>query len=229
MADLGLEYIIPYLDERLGIIWDMGESYILAVRQAGHLLSTNVTQQDIVLFSLALLIALAVIALSSRPLGMLKFKYSLLFCWKDLLAMMEKRHCQPLLLRLAFADAASYDHTVPDWPHCGGCNGSIRFDSELGETFNAGLAKAISILAPYKAKYGLSWADLIQMAGVAAVYSTGGPLIELQYGREDVDVDLREELEEWAAAPFGPPPVQVCAPCPCASVPMSPCADCHAE
>eukprot|EP01039_Chlorochromonas_danica_P008143 gene8143-8984_t len=106
---------------------------------------------------------------------------------------MDRSHCQPFLLRLAFADAVTYDHTISDWPYCGGCNGSIRFDSELNEPFNAGMVNAISILLPFKRRYGklISWADLIQMAGAAAVYSLGGPYIELRYGREDVDVDLR--------------------------------------
>jgi len=75
--------------------------------------------------------------------------------------------------------------------------------------FNAGLSKAVAVLAPFKRKFPLiSWADLIQMAGSAAVFTTGGPLIDLQYGREDVPTDLREltqDQEDYFRSVYGNP------------------------
>lgn len=83
------------------------------------------------------------------------------------------------------------------WPGCGGCNGSIRFISELHDANNAGLNYAIEMLAPFKQKYKLlSWADLIQMSGVAVIYVSGGPYIDLRYGRMDCPIDLRDPNED---------------------------------
>jgi L-ascorbate peroxidase len=91
------------------------------------------------------------------------------------------------MLRLAFSDVQTYDKTIYDWAIAGGSNGSIRFDYELNQKANTGLSKAIDILKPFKSKYPqVSWADLIQMAGALAVELTGGPTIDMRYGRIDV-------------------------------------------
>ena len=109
-------------------------------------------------------------------------KLALLKCQEDLIVMMSHHNCQPLMLRLAWSDAMTYDVcsvSIKGWPHCGGCQGSIRFDRELDITrVNAGLSKAFVYLQPVKDKNKLvSWADLIQMAGALAVQLTGGPHI----------------------------------------------------
>jgi len=97
--------------------------------------------------------------------------------------------CYPIMLRLAWSDAASYNkyNNRPElWPKAGGAVGAIRFDEELEHPSNAGLSKAIDILKPIKSKYKtISWSDIIQMAGSLAVELTGGPKINIRYGRID--------------------------------------------
>lgn len=193
MADIGLEYAFYEVDEKIRFVKSLCIEQIHDIQvNVFHFLS-HLTGWQISISLFLIITVTLLVRLSIHPLSDLRFRYSLLSCWKELLVMMDRSHCQPFLLRLAFADAVTYDHTISDWPYCGGCNGSIRFDSELNEPFNAGMVNAISILLPFKRRYGklISWADLIQMAGAAAVYSLGGPYIELRYGREDVDVDLR--------------------------------------
>ncbi len=81
---------------------------------------------------------------------------------------------------------------VTDWPACGGANGSIRFDPELGYGCNAGaswmfvtgplssshtlllrptgLNGATGLLEPLKAKYpDVTYADLYQMASALSI------------------------------------------------------------
>jgi L-ascorbate peroxidase len=167
--------------------------YLQALLKATRFLSAHLSLQSVLLAAVTLVTASLIFSFAYKPMQDAWFRYCLLSCWKDLSNMMEHSHCQPVLLRLAFADAANYDQSVSDWPYCGGVNGSIRFDSELEESFNAGLGKAIALLAPFKRRYPtISWADLIQMAGAVAVYTTGGPLLHLQYGRVDVPVDMKE-------------------------------------
>jgi hypothetical protein len=98
---------------------------------------------------------------------------------------------------------------VKGWPECGGVNGSILFDSEMYFKGNAGLSKAAALLAPVKKRYPqVSWADLIQMAGVLAIEITGGPIIRIPYGRCDVEdtsteyTPMASENLPQAQAPF---------------------------
>ena len=59
-------------------------------------------------------------------------------------AMLDARKCHPIMVRLAWHDAGTFDATAADaWPRCGGANGSIRFDAELAHGANAGLKKAL--------------------------------------------------------------------------------------
>jgi len=109
-------------------------------------------------------------------------------CKKDLEKLMKVSKCYPIMLRLAWSDAATYNKYIrPDmWPKAGGAVGSIRFDEELEHQSNSGLGKAIDILKPIKSKYKtISWSDIIQMAGVLAIELTGGPIINIRYGRLD--------------------------------------------
>mmetsp|Transcript_28152 Transcript_28152/g.38704 ORF Transcript_28152/g.38704 Transcript_28152/m.38704 type:complete len:430 (+) Transcript_28152:77-1366(+) len=118
-------------------------------------------------------------------------------CWKDIEDLVEKKNCNPILLRLAWSDAVTFDcHAMrKEWPYCGGVNGSIRFDSNLDLVTNAGLSKAIDLLTPIKWKYrSISWADLIQMAGVVAIYKAGGPKIHLNYGRLDMTIETHRSI-----------------------------------
>ena len=92
-------------------------------------------------------------------------------CRNEVKLMMLSKAASPILLRLAWSDAGTYDCMVKGWPECGGVNGSILFDSEMYFKGNAGLSKAAALLAPVKKRYPqVSWADLIQMAGVRTTW-----------------------------------------------------------
>ncbi|MGA2232733.1 MAG: peroxidase family protein [Tepidisphaeraceae bacterium] len=97
---------------------------------------------------------------------------------------MMSRQIGPIFLRLAYHDAITYDPAT----NTGGMNGSIRFPEELALPENKGLAAAIKFLAQAKRQFPqVSWADLISLAGAAAVTQAGGPDIPLELGRQDAD------------------------------------------
>lgn len=74
----------------------------------------------------------------------------------------------------------------PTFPARGGATGSIRFRNELAHGANAGLDAALALLAPVAASTpDVSFADLIQIAGAAAVEESGGPALAMTYGRKD--------------------------------------------
>lgn len=127
---------------------------------------------------------LLILAMSPKPIS--QQRSELIKCREELRTLLESSLSHPLLLRLAWSDAATYDESVIQWPFCGGANGSITSDRELSDPCNAGLSKAVDLLKDIKSKHpAVSWADLIQMAGALAVELTGGPVIDLIYGRED--------------------------------------------
>eukprot|EP00438_Fugacium_kawagutii_P027136 Skav225199 [mRNA] locus=scaffold3065:278776:290535:+ [translate_table: standard] len=114
-------------------------------------------------------------------------------------------NCNPILVRLAWHDAGTYDksktafgHWLALVPCCerGGANGSIRFSPEICMGANndcsladRGLDKAVKYMEPFKARadYPLvSYADLYQMAAAVSVEHAGGPKIDMKYGRKDV-------------------------------------------
>jgi L-ascorbate peroxidase len=106
----------------------------------------------------------------------------------DVRALIDKLNCNPILVRLAWHDSGTYDQRIKDFPQCGGANGAIRFDPELTMGANAGLAKAKGYLEEIRNKNPeVSWADLIQMASALAIEMTGGPKIDMKYGRVSVD------------------------------------------
>jgi catalase-peroxidase len=77
-------------------------------------------------------------------------------------------------IRLALQSANTYRAT----DYLGGCNGArIRFSPGKDWKPNAGLDKSVALLAPIKKKFGngLSYADLIVLAGNVAVKRAGAP------------------------------------------------------
>lgn len=117
---------------------------------------------------------------------------ALIQCFREMAALIHSKDCHPILLRLAWSDAGSYDQSIKVWPQCGGTNGSVRFDREIAHTSNAGLSKALQYLRPLHKAYHayISWADLIQMAGALAVELSGGPSMQdkMLYGRKDAPI-----------------------------------------
>lgn len=108
---------------------------------------------------------------------------------RDLRALIAEKNCAPIMLRLAWHDAGTYDATTKT----GGANGSIRNEEELNHGANNGLKIAIALCEPIKAKYqNITYADLYQLAGVVAVEVTGGPTVDFVPGRKDSLVSPRE-------------------------------------
>ncbi|XP_010446847.1 PREDICTED: L-ascorbate peroxidase 5, peroxisomal [Camelina sativa] len=103
---------------------------------------------------------------------------------RDLRALISSKNCAPIMLRLAWHDAGTYDAKKKT----GGPNGSIRFKEELNRSHNKGLEKAVAFCEEVKVKHPrVSYADLYQLAGVVAVEVTGGPAIPFTPGRKDAD------------------------------------------
>ena len=95
----------------------------------------------------------------------------------------------PVLLRLAFHDAAAFDAGRKD----GGSNGSIRFELDRPESFGLkrgwrvieGVAKRVAADPATQGEGGIGLADLIALGGAYAVAVTGGPAITVPVGRKD--------------------------------------------
>lgn len=105
---------------------------------------------------------------------------------EDIRDLIKKTYCNPILVRLGWHDAGTYDKAIQEWPTRGGANGSLRYDIELKHAANAGLNKALSLINPLKEKYpNVTWADLFQLASATAIEEAGGPKIPMKYGRVD--------------------------------------------
>ncbi|KAI5064371.1 hypothetical protein GOP47_0021041 [Adiantum capillus-veneris] len=103
---------------------------------------------------------------------------------EDIKELIQKTHCNPILIRLGWHDAGTYDKNIEEWPTRGGANGSLRYDIELNHKANAGLEKALSLVTPIKEKYpDVTWADFFQLASATAIEEAGGPKIPMRYGR----------------------------------------------
>ncbi|WOG86956.1 hypothetical protein DCAR_0206175 [Daucus carota subsp. sativus] len=94
-------------------------------------------------------------------------------CKRKLRSLIADKNCAPLMLRLAWHSAGTYDHSTKT----GGPFGTMRLKGELAHGANNGLDIAFPIL---------SYADFYQLAGVVAVEVTGGPDVPFHPGRKDL-------------------------------------------
>ena len=95
----------------------------------------------------------------------------------------KKGNVCPFAIRLAWHASGTYDAA----DGTGGSNGAtMRFDPEINDGANAGLALMQDILKPVQKKFpDLSVADVWTMAGAQAVALTGGPAVPFRLGRTD--------------------------------------------
>nr|CAB3483756.1 unnamed protein product [Digitaria exilis] len=85
---------------------------------------------------------------------------------RQLRALISNKGCAPIMLRLAWHDAGTYDVKTKT----GGANGSIRFEEEYSHGSNAGLKIAIDLLgAPHLRdifyRMGLTDKDIVALSG----------------------------------------------------------------
>ncbi|XVE79704.1 hypothetical protein DITRI_Ditri14bG0079100 [Diplodiscus trichospermus] len=101
---------------------------------------------------------------------------------RKLRGLIAEKNCAPIVLRLAWHAAGTFDVKT----NTGGPFGTIKQSTELAHGANNGLDIAIRLLEPIKEQFPiLSYADFSQLAGVVAVEITGGPEIPFHPGRED--------------------------------------------
>ncbi|EXB60099.1 L-ascorbate peroxidase T [Morus notabilis] len=124
---------------------------------------------------------------------------------EDIKQLLKNTFCHPILVRLGWHDAGTYNKNIEEWPQRGGANGSLRFEIELKHGANAGLVNALKLLQPIKDKYsGVTYADLFQLASATAIEEAGGPKLPMKYGR--VDVSGPEQCPEEGRLPSAGPP-----------------------
>ncbi|KAH7671122.1 Class I peroxidase protein [Dioscorea alata] len=124
---------------------------------------------------------------------------------EDIKELLRSTFCHPILVRLGWHDAGTYDKNIEEWPQRGGANGSLRFEIELKHAANAGLVNALKLIQPIKDKYsGITYADLFQLASATAIEDAGGPKIPMKYGR--VDVSGAEQCPPEGKLPDAGPP-----------------------
>ncbi|XP_021728663.1 L-ascorbate peroxidase 2, cytosolic-like [Chenopodium quinoa] len=103
-------------------------------------------------------------------------------CKRKLRALIQEKQCAPIILRLAWHSAGTFDVNSKT----GGPFGTIKNPQELAHSANNGLDIAVRLLQPIKDQFPLlSYADFYQLAGVVAVEVTGGPEIPFHPGRHD--------------------------------------------
>lgn len=100
----------------------------------------------------------------------------------ELIKLYEQTPCMPIMVRLAWHDAGTYNKH----DNTGGANASIRFSPEKEHGANNGLSIARDLLEPIKQKHPeISYADLYQLSSVVGVEFSGGPKIPFRLGRVD--------------------------------------------
>jgi len=119
---------------------------------------------------------------------------------REVLAPPPKAQLLGEFVRLAWQCASTWRGT----DYQGGCNGArLRFSPERDWPANAGLDAALAELSPVKKAFGdgLSWSDLIVLAGNTAIEAAGGPAVPFcDSGRTDaVDGSGSEHLDQGVA------------------------------
>nr|ALK24273.1 ascorbate peroxidase [Zostera marina] len=105
-------------------------------------------------------------------------------CKRKLRGLIAEKNIAPLMLRLAWHSAGTFDKSTKT----GGPYGTMRLQEELNHAANAGLDIALRLIEPIRVQFPiLSYADFHQLAGVVAVEITGGPDIPFHPGRLDSD------------------------------------------
>uniref|UniRef100_I1PA73 L-ascorbate peroxidase n=1 Tax=Oryza glaberrima TaxID=4538 RepID=I1PA73_ORYGL len=100
---------------------------------------------------------------------------------QKLRALIAEKSCAPLMLRLAWHSAGTFDVSSKT----GGPFGTMKTPAELSHAANAGLDIAVRMLEPIKEEIPtISYADFYQLAGVVAVEVSGGPAVPFHSGRE---------------------------------------------
>ncbi|XP_072954753.1 L-ascorbate peroxidase 1, cytosolic-like isoform X1 [Typha angustifolia] len=118
----------------------------------------------------------------SYPAVSEEYKKAVEKCRRKLRGFIAENKCGPLMLRLAWHSAGTFDVKTKT----GGPFGTMRFEAEQAHGANNGLEKAVRMLEPVKEQFQiLSYADFYQLAGVVAVEVTGGPEIPFHPGRQD--------------------------------------------
>ncbi|KAL1345399.1 hypothetical protein AAHE18_08G114500 [Arachis hypogaea] len=93
-----------------------------------------------------------------------------------------EKQCAPLMLRLAWHSAGTFDVKTKT----GGPFGTMKHEAEQKHEANRGLDIAVNLLEPLKQHFpNITYADFYQLAGVVAVEVTGGPEVPFHPGRED--------------------------------------------
>jgi L-ascorbate peroxidase len=111
-----------------------------------------------------------------------EYKTAIAKCRRKLRGMMAEKNCAPIMVRIAWHSAGTFDCASKT----GGPFGTMRFEAELAHGANAGLDVAIRLLEPIRQQFPtISVADFHQLAGVVAVEVTGGPEVPFHPGRED--------------------------------------------
>ncbi|GMH27976.1 hypothetical protein Nepgr_029819 [Nepenthes gracilis] len=111
-----------------------------------------------------------------------KYKKAVEKCKRKLRALIAEKNCAPLMLRLAWHSAGTFDVQSKT----GGPFGTMRFKSEQSHAANNGLDIAVRLLEPIKEQFpNLSYADFYRLAGADAVEVTAGPEIPFHPSREE--------------------------------------------